>query len=155
VEQEDLLRVGATLCAHVGASGALASSALTEVGVVTATSEGELTLEVADGAARLDAAGAEPYPLGLELRRLPPFEADEVHGEVSGAIGALEHAAEGSLALAVALGGRRVAFVQFPTLDDQTPFAISARMGEPLVLVIGGEQYEMAEGWPRRSPPGA
>ena len=51
-------------------------------------------------------------------------------------------------ALAAALGGRSVALVRFPAADGETPFALAARQGEGLVVVIGDEQYEMDPVWP-------
>jgi hypothetical protein len=54
-------------------------------------------------------------------------------------------------ALAAALGGRNVALVQFETSDPEVPLSITARAeaGEPLVVSLGEEEFEMAPGWPR------
>src|SRR5439155_1159017 len=57
-------------------------------------------------------------------------------------------AAVGPGRLAAALGGRSVALVRFPAADGETPFALAARQGEGLVVVIGDEQYEMDPAWP-------
>lgn len=146
----DLETIAATLLAYVRASGALMATAAVEGATVTADVSGDVLVEreEAPGPEPLDAADAPPLDLGLELRALPPFDVDERTGEVRGMIGALEHFAEGVAALARALGGRSVALVQFPTVDEETPFALSAREGEGIVVVVGDEQYEMSPDWP-------
>jgi hypothetical protein len=126
------------------------ATALVEAGAVTADATGSVLLERADapGPEPLDPAGAQPLALGLTVRALPPFDVDPERGEVRGPVGALEHVAEGVRALARVLGDRAVALVQFATADEETPFALSARQDEGIVVVVGDEQYEMAPGWP-------
>jgi hypothetical protein len=51
-------------------------------------------------------------------------------------------------ALAATLGGHSVALVRFPAADGETPFALAAREGEGLVVVIGDDQYQMDLSWP-------
>jgi hypothetical protein len=95
----------------------------------------------------LDAAAPALPP----LRQIPPFEVDAGAGEVAGPVGGLEHVVDGVRALAAALGGRNVALVQFETNDPEVPLSITARAeaGEPLVVSLGEEEFEMAPGWPR------
>jgi hypothetical protein len=95
----------------------------------------------------LDASAPELPP----LRQLPPFDVDAGTGEVAGPVGGLEHVVDGVRALASALGGRNVALVQFETSDPEVPLSITARAeaGEPLVLSLGEEEFEMEPGWPR------
>jgi hypothetical protein len=146
----DAAIVAATLRAYVQASGALSASALVDAGAVDVDADGSASVERAESpvAEPLDATAAEPLALGLAVRKLPPFRIDAERAEVSGPLGALEHLAEGVRALATALGDRSVALVRFPAEDGETPFALAARHGEGLVVVIGDEQYEMDPSWP-------
>jgi hypothetical protein len=100
-------------------------------------------------AIELDVAPPELPP----LRQLPPFEVDAEAGEVAGPIGGLEHVVEGVRALAAALGGRNVALAQFETTDPDAPLTVTARAepGEPLVVALGEEEFELDAGWPRRN----
>ncbi|HEX8120549.1 MAG TPA: hypothetical protein VF549_04705 [Solirubrobacteraceae bacterium] len=89
-------------------------------------------------------AELEPDPPSLpHVPRLPPIEVDAGEGTVSaplGAIGALSDAVE---ALAATFGGRSVALAFFQTTDDELPFGIAARPGEPVILTLGEEQYQL------------
>ena len=146
----------ATIRAFVSASGALGASALTDAGTVDVEGDGSASLQPPDSpvAEPLDALAGEPLTLGVEVAPLAPFAVDAERGEVSGALGALERAAEGVRALAAALGGRSVVVVRFPVADDETPFALAAREGEGegMIVVIGDAQYEMAPEWPGGAP---
>ena len=142
--------VAATLRAYVSATGALGATALTEAGTVDVEADGSASLEPAGSpvAEPLDALATAPFALEAEVGPLAPFAVDAERGEVSAQFGALEQAADGVRALAAALGGRSVVVVRFPVLDEDTPFALAAREGEGLIVVIGDEQYEMAADWP-------
>lgn len=83
-----------------------------------------------------------------EVRQLPPFEVDVAEGEVRGPIGAVEHLARAVGGLADLFGPRDVALAQFETNDADAPLTITARRGDPFVLAIGDDEYEMAPGWP-------
>jgi hypothetical protein len=149
----ELSEVAATLRSYVSKSGALQGVAVIEDGVVTCDATGAVTIE-REGDAEpelVEWRGAQAADLGMELKRLPPFDVDPVAGEVSGPLGALEHHALGVLHLARALGAGRVAIGVLPTLDETT-LAISAREGEGVVVVVGDEQFEMEEGWPPERP---
>ena len=63
-------------------------------------------------------------------------------------MGALEHLAEG--VRGAGGGARRTAAScsSVPRTDDETPFALAAREGEGLVVVIGDDQYQMDLSWP-------
>jgi hypothetical protein len=142
--------VAATLLDYVAASGALGATAVVEAGTVDVEADGSASLEPPQSplAEPLDAQSAPPLDLGVEVRELRPFAVDAPAGEVTGAIGALEHFAAGVRALAATLGADSVALVRFPTTDGETPFALAARAGEGMVVVIGDDQYEMDPGWP-------
>ncbi|HEV2061868.1 MAG TPA: hypothetical protein VGR12_03365 [Solirubrobacteraceae bacterium] len=43
--------------------------------------------------------------------------------------------------MAAALGGRSVVLALFQTVDDDRPFGIAARPGEPVVLTLGDDQF--------------
>jgi len=109
--------------------------------------EGERTTVLA-GAAAAAAAAAEPLPLG-DVRAMPAVEVDAGSASIAALPGVMEHAARGVRDLAAALGGRTVVTVQLATTDAETPLAIAARTGEPVVLVLGDEQFPMPEDWPR------
>jgi hypothetical protein len=150
----ELPEIAATLRAYVSGSGALQAVAAVAQGIVTCDGAGAVTVQRGedDEPEPVDWAGAQPAELGIELKRLPPFDVDAEAGEVSGMLGGLEHVAEGVLALARALGPPGVAMAWLPTLDGESTLAISAREGEALVVVVGDEQYEMDEGWPPSRP---
>lgn len=97
------------------------------------------------------AADGDPLPVPA-VRQLPPFEVDPDSGEIAGALGGVEHLAGAVRELAGTLGGRSVAMAQFETTTPDVPLTISARSGEPMVLAIGDDEYEMDEGWPPARP---
>jgi hypothetical protein len=142
--------VASTLLAYVSASGALGATAIVEAGTVDVEADGSASLEPHESpvAEPLDAHAAQALDLGVEVRSLPPFRVDAEAGEVTGAVGALEHLAEGVRALAVVLGEGSVTLVRFPATDGETPFALAARPGEGLVVAIGDDQYQMDPQWP-------
>ncbi len=49
---------------------------------------------------------------------------------------------------ALALPGRSVLTVGFATTAEDVPVYLTARAGEPLVLSLGDDEYELPEGWP-------
>jgi hypothetical protein len=93
----------------------------------------------------------EPPPLP-EIRRFAPFEVDAAEGRIAAPPGAVAYLADAVRGLADRLGGRNVAMVQFETDDADAPLAITARAagGDPLVLALGEEEFEMDPGWPER-----
>lgn len=84
----------------------------------------------------------------IQVRQLPRFEVRAAEGEVAAPLGGLEHYAQAVRELAAALGGRNVAMVTFETSDPAAPLSITARAGDPIVLSLGAEEYEMEPGWP-------
>jgi hypothetical protein len=85
-----------------------------------------------------------PAPPALpEVPRLPPIEVDAIKATVSAPLGAVDALSRAVEALARALGGRSVALAFFQTTDDDLPFGIAARTGEPVVLTLGEEQFHL------------
>lgn len=82
-------------------------------------------------------------PVFPPMAPMPPLEVDPEEGTVTGPLGGVEAAARGVLALADALGGRSVALAFWPTTDPEVPLGIAARRGEPAVLTIGEEQFNL------------
>jgi hypothetical protein len=107
-----------------------------------ALSEGEET--VALDAERLAAA---PLPLP-DVRALPPFEVDALRAEITSPLGGIEHHARAVRALVDAFPGRSVLTVTFTTSDPGTPLQLAARSGDPMLLALGEEQFEMDPAWP-------
>ena len=87
-------------------------------------------------------AELEPEPPVLPaVPPLPPIEVDPADGTVSAPLGAVDALTDAVRALAAALGGRSVALAFFQTTDDDVPFGIAARVGEPVILTLGEEQF--------------
>jgi hypothetical protein len=80
-----------------------------------------------------------------ELRPAPAsaLSLDPVTGELAAPIGAIHHLADGVLALARAFGGRTVATADFATRDPELAITLAAREGEPTVLAVGEEPFEL------------
>ena len=97
--------------------------------------------------------GAEHLPLP-HVHSFPPLEVDAARAEVTGPVGAVAHLAGAVRELAGSLPGRSVLTVEFETTDPQAPLTIAARAGEPVVLVLGEQQFEMPTGWPESTPGG-
>jgi hypothetical protein len=104
-------------------------------------------VEVTDGARTMHLPHAAelggPVPPLPVLPRMPPVEIDALEGTISAPLGAVQALADGLGALAAALGGRSVALAFFQTTDDELPLGIAARQGEPVVLTLGDQQFEL------------
>jgi hypothetical protein len=88
----------------------------------------------------LDARPPEDLP---EVPPLPPFEVDAEEGTLTGPLGGVEAAARAVEALAAHLPPRSVAVAFYPTTEPELPLGIAARVGEPVVISIGEQQYGM------------
>jgi hypothetical protein len=88
---------------------------------------------------------AEPFSRFIELRQLPPFEVDADAGEVVGTLGGLDMLADAMRELAALLGGRSVAMAQYATTTPDAPLTVSARGGEPVVVTLGEQEWELPE----------
>lgn len=94
--------------------------------------------EVAHGAQLTTAI--PPLP---EVRQIPGIHADPVAGTVAAPPGGVEMLGRALRELAALLGGRSIAAADFETLDPQTPLGLAARGSEPLVALVGDEQFEL------------
>lgn len=99
---------------------------------------GERTVELAHDAP----IEAEPPDLG-DLRPLPPFEVDPERAEVAGVIGGLDLVAGAVRRLAESLGARAAVVVELETTTPEVPLVLSARFGEPLLVTLGDDSYEL------------
>jgi hypothetical protein len=96
-------------------------------------------------AIELDVDSPLPVP---EVKQLAPFEVDAEEGRIASPLGGLEHYVRAVQGLSGCLGEDGVALATFETTDPETPLSISARGGEPVILSLGEEQFEMEPGWP-------
>lgn len=87
-------------------------------------------------------AELEPGPPQLPaVPPLPPIEFDLDEGTIAAPLGAIPALIEAVEAVAAALGGRSVVLALFQTVDEDRPFGIAARPGEPVVLTLGDDQF--------------
>jgi hypothetical protein len=83
-----------------------------------------------------------PPPLP-EVRQIPGIELDPQKGTVSAPLGGIELLGRAMRDVAELLGGRSVAAADFETLDPELPLGLAARPGEPLVALVGDEEFEL------------
>jgi hypothetical protein len=91
---------------------------------------------------------AEVAPLPLAPVRAVPSTAIDIDaetGQVEAPIGAMSQLASALRDLAAVLGGRSVALADFATRDADRPFLLAAREGEPTVLAIDEQRFELPE----------
>jgi hypothetical protein len=94
---------------------------------------------------------AEPLEL-YDVRPLPPFEVHPDDGRIAAPLGGVEHYGYAVRSLAAALGDGAVALITFTTTELEAPLSLTARLGDPIVLSLGDEEYEMEPGWPEQLP---
>jgi hypothetical protein len=155
--REAIAQIAVTLRTFVRAAGALEATLLLDQGtdvpplVVECSAAGPVLLAEGEEVVQLDADRLAAAPLALpEVRALPPFEVDAVRGQITSPLGGVEHHAGAVRELVDAFPGRSVLSVSFATNDPETPLTIAARTGDPLVLALGEEQFEMGPEWPSR-----
>jgi hypothetical protein len=88
---------------------------------------------------------AESLGGAIELRQLPPFEVEPESGQVIGTLGGLDMLADAMRAVAELLGGRSVAVAVYPTLTPDVDLTVTARQGEPVLVTLGDEEWELPE----------
>jgi hypothetical protein len=99
-----------------------------------------------DGAARElphDTAGDVALPPLPFMHQLPPFEIDAAEGRVAGALGGLEMLGRAVRDIAALLPGRSVVAADFETDDPTTPLGLAGRAGEPLVVLLGEQEFSL------------
>lgn len=74
----------------------------------------------------------------------PPgtIRVDPGSGEIDAPLGTLEALARGCRELAAAFGDA-VATVEYPTADPRLPVTFSAREGDPVVIAVGDQHFEL------------
>ncbi|MFT4034353.1 MAG: hypothetical protein QM679_02125 [Patulibacter sp.] len=77
-----------------------------------------------------------------ELGPYPPFELGP-DGEITGMIGALDGLAAALQRMADAIGGGAVLACDLATTDPQRPLGVAARSGEPVVVLVDDNAYEL------------
>lgn len=153
--RDRIAQIAVTLRTFVHASGALEATLLLDQGAeapplaVECPAVGPVLMAEGEEVVQLDAdrLAAQPLPLP-EVRELPPFEVDAVRAEITGPLGGVEHQARAVRETVELFPGRSVLSVTFATTDAETPLTIAARSGDPLVLALAEEQFEMAPNWP-------
>jgi hypothetical protein len=99
-----------------------------------------------DGEARAlphDAAAQTPLPDFPEVRQLPPFEVDAVEGTVAGTIGGLEMLARAVRDVAGLIGGQSTVAAEFETQVPGQTLGLAGRDGEPVVVLLGEDAFEL------------
>jgi hypothetical protein len=141
----------AALRSFVHLSGALRAQALVPQApgeppaLVSCVRLGPLEVTIGERAIQLShdvELDAQPPDLG-ELRPLPPFEVSAERGEVAGMIGGMSLLAEAVTKMAEALGPQAAVVVELETLTPDVPLVVSARAGEPLLVTLGDESFEL------------
>ena len=89
-------------------------------------------------------------PLGrLHLHSFPPFDVEPELGEITGAIGAIDHLARSVIELASLFGGQSAAAAEYRTsIGGLIEIGGNAR-GEA-ALSVHGVEFETPDGWPSR-----
>lgn len=89
------------------------------------------------------AAGVELPDLPL-MRRLPAMDVDPETGQVAGVIGGLEMLGRALRDLAALLPGASVVAAEYETANPDVPLGLAARGEEPVVVLLGDEEFELA-----------
>lgn len=139
------------LRAFVHGTGALRAQALVpaaeaEAAIVSCTRLGPLEVIVGERAVELahDIAVDGDLPDLGPLRPLPPFEVDALRGEVAGIIGGVELLRDALDRMVAAIGGGAVVVAELETTTPDLPLVLSARAGEPLLVTLGEESFDVA-----------
>ena len=90
-----------------------------------------------------DAAADVALPPLPFMHQLPPFEIDPADGRVAGALGGLEMLGRAVREIAALLPGRSVVAADFETDVSDTPLGIAGRAGEPLVVLLGEDEFAL------------
>jgi hypothetical protein len=139
----------ATVQAFLGGVGALRAVLLLDRGsepvVIDLDATGELEIARGEDVAAVQPgafAGAQPLALP-ELHSLRGVEVDADEGVVTAPIGILQRAGDEVRAAARLFGERSVLTVAYATSDPDAPLFVAARGEEPLVISLGGREWEL------------
>ncbi len=99
-------------------------------------------------AIELDAKPLATY----DVKLLPPFEVHPEDGRIAAPLGGVEHYGYAVRSLAQTFGAGAVALITFNTDQPEAPLSLTARLGDPIVVSLGDEEYEMEAGWPEKLP---
>jgi hypothetical protein len=115
-----------------------------EPGAVRAVRLGAIHVIDADGNERElphSAASEVVLPPLPHMQQLPAMDVDAAQGQVTGTIGGLQLLADAVSAIAALAGGRSVVAAEYETTDPQRPLGIAARAGEPVVVLLGDDEF--------------
>jgi hypothetical protein len=90
-----------------------------------------------------DAASDAELPQLPRMHRTGRFEVEARDGRVAGPLGALELLGRAVREIAALLPGRTVVAADYATTDPANPLGIAGRAGEPLVVLIGEEEFAL------------
>jgi hypothetical protein len=146
----DLDPVIETLRVFLHDSGAVRVVAVVDADEPAVVDVGRLApIEVTTDAGMVHLAHAselEVEPLARpRVRQLPPFEVDPLQGTVIGTMGGVDMIADALRELANVFGGASVAMAQFATSAGDTLLTVSARPGEPVLVAIGDDHFELPD----------
>jgi hypothetical protein len=144
-------RACAALRAFVHRSGALRAQALVPQGegepaaVVSCVRLGPLEVAVGERSVELphDVELRAPAPDLGELRPMPPFEVSPERGEVAGIIGGMDLLGEAVMRVAESIGPPAAVVAEMDSTTPGLPLVVSARAGEPLLVTLGEETFEL------------
>jgi hypothetical protein len=85
-----------------------------------------------------------PPPLP-DVRQIHGIEADPVAGTVAAPPGGVEMLGRALREVAALLGGQSIAAADFETLDPETPLGLAARGDEPVVALVGDEEFQLPD----------
>jgi hypothetical protein len=138
------------LRSFVHQTGALRAQALIPLGstppaIVSCARLGPLEIVIGERSVQLphdvdfEVAAPDLGPLGP----MPPFEVSAELGEVTGMIGGVDALRDAVLRMASAIGGGAAVVVELETTTPEVPLVLSARAGEPVLAMIGEEEFEL------------
>jgi hypothetical protein len=90
-----------------------------------------------------DAASDVALPELPRMHRTGRFDIRPQEGEVAGPLGGLELLGRAVRDLAALLPGRSVVAADYETTDPATPLGVAGRAGEPLVVLLGDEEFAL------------